>query len=127
MTPNINDYVGIPYGFRDEPGMDCYQLVITVLREVFGKNVPDYLFGGTWKTADAGFNEHKVDFEKVAEWDRQPGDVVLLRIGRKPLHCGVVINHSRMLHSMRGHNSCVESFNSISWRNRIEGFYRWHG
>ena len=119
----ISDFIGIPYGFRDEPGLDCYQLVIQVLKGVYGKDVPDYNFEGTWREADKGFLEHKGDFVKVKT--PEPGDVVLLRVGYRPIHCGVVVSRTTMLHSLRGSNSCVEKFNSTKWRNRIEGFYRW--
>ena len=119
----VSDFVGIPYGFRDEPGLDCYQLVIRVLNEVFGKEVPDYTFAGTWREADQGFTEHKVDFVQVDK--PEPGDVVLLKIGHRPIHCGVIVSRTTMLHSLRGSNSCIERFTTTKWRNRIEGFYRW--
>ena len=121
---SVSDFVGIPYGFRDEPGLDCYQLVIRVLDEVFDKQVPDYTFAGDWQTADQGFLEHKGEFVKVDT--PEPGDVALLLIARRPIHCGVIINSTSMLHSLKGSNSCVERFNTTKWRNRIEGFYRWN-
>jgi cell wall-associated NlpC family hydrolase len=121
----VAEFVGIPYGFRDEPGLDCYQLVVRVLNDVFGKQVPDYTFKGTWQEADQGFTEHKGDFEEVSS--PQPGDVVLLRIGHRPIHCGIIVGSTTMLHSLRGSNSCIERFNTSKWRSRIEGFYRWNG
>lgn len=120
---SVSDFVGVPYGFREENGLDCYQLVIRVLNQVFEKEVPDYPFTGTWKTADDGFTEHKGDFQKVDA--PEPGDVVLLKIGMRPIHCGIVVGRDRMLHSLRGTNSCIEKLSSVKWRNRIEGFYRW--
>jgi len=119
----VSDFVGIPYGFRDEEGLDCYQLVIKVLAEVFDKHIPDYQFDGGWKDADEGFLGHKGDFQRVDAPER--GDIVLLKIGTRPIHCGVVVGSSTMLHSLRGSNSCIERFNVTKWINRIEGFYRW--
>ena len=121
---NISDYVGVPYGFRDEPGSDCFQIVRDVAKNIFGYEIPDYAFSGTWQDADKGFNEHKPDFDKVET--PEPGDIVLLKIGGKPIHCGIVINKWQMLHTLRGSNSCLENFNSLKWGCRIEGFYRWN-
>lgn len=120
----VSTFVGIPYGFRGAPGLDCYQLVVKVMAEVFGKNIPDYLFEGGWQDADKGFLEHKSEFEKVTS--PNPGDIVLINIGNKPIHCGVVVGSCTMLHSLRGSNSCIERFTTTKWRNRIEGFYRWN-
>ena len=123
MNNSIAEFVGVRYGFRGEPGLDCYQLVLEVSDKVFGNKLPDYSFTGTWRDADAGFNAHKGDFVKVDS--PEEGDIILLTIGGRPLHCGIVLNHNQMLHSLRGSNSCIESFRSIKWRHRIEGFYRW--
>lgn len=120
---NISQFVGIPYGFRDNSGLDCYQLVLAVSREVFGVDLPDYSFEGTWREADSGFNSHRGDFTPVSK--PEPGDLVLLKFASKPIHCGIVVGRNTMLHSLRGSNSCIEKFTSVKWRNRIEGFYRW--
>ncbi|MBW1672123.1 MAG: C40 family peptidase [Deltaproteobacteria bacterium] len=103
--------------------MDCYQLVVAVMDKVFGKQIPDYNFAGTWKTADTGFLSHSDEFLKVN--NPEPGDIVLLLIGGRPIHCGVVVKPESMLHSLRGSNSCIEKFTTTKWKNRIEGFYRW--
>jgi len=123
MGTAVADYVGIPYGFREAPGLDCYQLVTEVLAKVYSKRIPTYDYSGGWFDADVGFLEHRGDFKEVIL--PLPGDIVLLKIGRRPIHCGVVIGEKNMLHSLRGSNSCIERYDSVKWRNRIEGFYRW--
>jgi len=42
----LKDYIGIPYGYRTDDGLDCYQLAIAVLRDVYGVDAPDYEFNG---------------------------------------------------------------------------------
>jgi hypothetical protein len=55
----------------------------------------------------------------------QEGDVVIIR-GR-PFHIGVIVESGYMLHAYNGGTSCIEDYNSIRWRNKINGFYRYKG
>lgn len=52
-------------------------------------------------------------------------DVILFNIMGYPIHMGMILDNKYMLHTLKGHNSCIESFTSTKWNRRIEGFYRW--
>ena len=119
----INDFVGIPYGFREDAGLDCWQIAIKVLKTEYKKDVPDYHYAGKWNEVEGKFNECKKDFVKVDK--PQKGDIILFRVCGIVAHCGVVVGDAIMIHTMKGHNSCVERFTSPKWVNRIEGYYRW--
>ena len=117
----LADYVGIPYGFRDDPGLDCYQLTKEVLEKEFDQQVPDYEYHGTEEDAWIAMAANRVEW---FDGDGSPGDVVLLRIGRYQ-HCGVCLGNNQMIHTLKGHNSAIEDYTSIKWQDRIIGFYRW--
>lgn len=121
MIP-LNEYIGIPYGYREDKGLDCYQLAVKVLREVFHVEPPDYEFNGKEDEAWIAFAAHKLTW---SDGDGSPGDVALFRIG-KYQHCGVCIGDNQMIHTLRGHHSAIEDYTTTKWRDRLMGFYRWH-
>lgn len=118
---DINSYIGIPYGYRSAKGLDCYQLAVKVLHDMFGINAPDYEFNGEEDEAWIAFAAQKLNW---LEGDGSPGDVVLLTIG-KYQHCGVCLGDNQMIHTLRGHHSAIENYTTPKWRDRITGFYKW--
>ncbi len=133
------DYMAIPFlsGGRDRAGCDCYGLVRLVLRERFGVEVPSY----------AGEYPDALEYAEVAAlisrcllalpvaedglWceiaNPVPGAVILLRIAGEPWHVGVIVAERWFLHVRPGTDSCLERYDSIRWRRRIAGFYRYVG
>jgi cell wall-associated NlpC family hydrolase len=59
--------------------------------------------------------------------DASPGDIVILNIGGRPWHCGVVTAGDWMLHMQKGVNVGLERFTREPWRNRVEGIYHYAG
>jgi cell wall-associated NlpC family hydrolase len=57
--------------------------------------------------------------------EERPGDVALFRIAGQPCHCALVVTAGKMLHTMTGHDSVVESYKIKRWAPRLLGFYRW--
>jgi hypothetical protein len=51
-------------------------------------------------------------------------DGVLLRIGGRPLHVGLMLDGTRFLHVDRGIETCVQEIDGIEWRDRVLGYYR---
>lgn len=140
MTPNFyygrgtppawaEGYVGIPFveRGRDRAGLDCWGLAMLVLAERFGKkSVPDFLdkYHGTRdKSLPAIFVEAIKRWQPVPS--PEPGDVVVLKIGGKPWHVGVVIGRNLMLTIDRGTSSVIERIDSARWKGRVDGYYRW--
>ena len=51
-------------------------------------------------------------------------DMVVIRRARIESHIGVVVEASRMLHVVEGHEVCVERFDAGRWANKVAGIYR---
>ena len=127
----VAKYVGLKYQSRgrDWSGVDCYGLVKLFYRQELGVELPDY----NYSDAD---NMQEVSLCAVAGrsnpnlWTRVLtaawGDVVMFRIAGLPAHIGVVLNNRDFLHAFHGRNACVESLESINWRQRIDGYFRWN-
>lgn len=68
-----------------------------------------------------------VESEKP-EWEKvnQPktGNVVVLKIGGRPCHVGIYLERNRMIHTVKGINSCIERLDGPKWKNRIDGYYQ---
>lgn len=60
---------------------------------------------------------------------RQPGDIVVFKMGRCPSHCGIVLPYDNMIHAFcsTGINRVV--INSIrgKWEQRLHSVYRYPG
>jgi len=97
---NYRKFVGLPY---QEP-FGCFQLVRHVYKEMYNLPIRD------------------IKDIAVKVRDPQEGDVVLF--DGEVWHVGLVIREGEMIHCYRGGTSCVESYLTMRWRNRIVGFYR---
>ena len=116
-------YIGIEY----EAPHGCFRLVEQVFRGVYGIDLgrqDEGLEQAQSKDRTARI-QRKLSEMAVQVNDPQEGDVVIVR-GR-PWHIAVVIAPNMMLHSYNGGTSCVEDYEGLRWRNRIEGFYRYVG
>ncbi len=127
-------YVGLPFkaGGRDRSGLDCWGLLITVLREQFGKVIPAYdgigFQEGCDRAALATFMEdHRQDWIEVPAGQVQPGDGVLLRMMGHPIHVAVVVARGWMLHIEDGIDACLERWDGPKWQKRVMGLYRYAG
>jgi len=121
-----NEYVGIPYKLsgRDRDGLDCWGLVRLIHKEQFGNDLPS-------------FSDHDHSHEKIREimaeqrenWvstdTPKIGDVILFRVMGAPSHVGLYIGDQSFIHAKQGINSAIERYDSVYWRNRIVGFYRY--
>lgn len=126
----INDYIGLPYlsRGRTRDGVDCLGLVILVLHDVFGVEIANYLdeYDDAEDVAANGpaFEASATTWVAVLPGAERPGDVVLLRRGKWPCHCGVVVEPGRMLHSERGADAALESYRETIWKKRVVAIYR---
>ena len=125
-------YIGLPYvpGGRSADAVDCWGILVLVCRQQFGREVPVY-DGVFWdkgcdRVALGDFMavESPKSWVKIPLSEAVPGDGIQFNMMGEPIHVGVIVADGLMLHCERGKNSCVEDFNSIRWRNRIAGAFR---
>lgn len=128
MEPWTNDYIGIPYSFGgdDRNGIDCWGLVRLVLSERYGKHLPEYFHDdinevpGMIRDFVPRTNVYKVESPAL-------GDLALFLIGGKPMHIGIIVGEPgepNLLHTLIGHDSALDRWDSPRWIKRVEGFYR---
>ncbi len=124
-------YIGLPYeiGGRDHRGVDCYGLVELIYKEIHGIQLPSYVeyYSQSMRTAD--FSRVIDSALLEGKWKKvespAPFDVITFRLMGRTTHVGMALENGDFLHSFNGTQSCIENMYSISWRNRINGIYRW--
>lgn len=57
--------------------------------------------------------------------DPQQFDAILLRMRGVPMHVGVVTKPGHMIHCAYGVGTTHERFNSMRWRDKVLGFFRY--
>jgi cell wall-associated NlpC family hydrolase len=132
MEEWVKDYVGIPFLFegRDRKGADCFGLVVLVYREIWGKEIQDYLGYGP-EPEPADFARSFESAEKDSEWYEtvgpEEGGLVLLRRSGHPLHVGLCLGDGKMLHTTQATGSVVEAIHGPRWGGKVLGFYAFGG
>jgi cell wall-associated NlpC family hydrolase len=126
---NLRPFIGIPYVDRGSSfqGCDCWGLVWLFHVEVLNTLVPRYDGYASAEGPDipdricAGWEQ----WTQVEPAAIEVGDVLALRLGRVPLHCGVYIGQGRMLHTLKGRMSCTEEVQGGFWSRSIVRIGRW--
>lgn len=134
-----NDWVGTPYADRGRgpDAFDCWGQVRAVLANRAGIQVPSY--DDEYAASVAGDQIQAVIDRECAAWlivDRPPADqpyhpglaveldVVILRLFGRRMHCGVMLDDRRMLHTLYGSQATVETLTDDVWRYRVDAIYR---
>jgi hypothetical protein len=52
------------------------------------------------------------------------GDIAIFRMAGSPVHIGMVLEDSKMLHVEEGIDSCIENYKSMRWTKRLHRSYR---
>ena len=129
---NPNAYIGIPFveKGREINGCDCWGLVRLVYKKELGIELPSYLDAYEC-TGDSKEISEKIARESLKAWVQipagavEPYDVILLRMLGLPMHVGIVTRKGKMLHVVEKETSANVSYESISWKSKIMGFYRY--
>ncbi|RLC39124.1 hypothetical protein DRH27_00560 [Candidatus Falkowbacteria bacterium] len=130
MNEWIEKYIGIPYLSHGASfgAVDCFGLIRLVYQNERGVTLNVFEYGDADDSADVC---RAIEDNKGDEWRRikQPeqGCVLLLNVKGYATHCGLYVGENRMLHSIKGCNSCIEKTNGLRWKSRIEGYYRYVG
>lgn len=126
-------YVGLPYapGGRDRAGIDCWGLYSLIMREQFGMELPPYegppvTSAGSLRAVAKAAADYASQFTQIAAEDARLGDAILLRTYGYPVHIGMVVGRSLMLHAEEYQDSVIARYNSPQWASRIVSFFRWN-
>lgn len=123
-------YRRIPYlsGGRSHKGVDCYGLIYLVYAEQLGINLPAYtdVYTDAEKTeqTDTIIRAHMGEDWNTVQTP-EAFDVILLRIGHRVCHIGLIYRSGWMIHCLAGSQVTCERYNGITWKNRIVGFCRY--
>lgn len=127
--PWVADWIGLPYvdKGRGPKAFDCWGIVRAALLAAYGLALPSYADSYTvasdHRSVTAAVQAGLLDgWRAVAR--PQAGDIVILNVGNRPWHCGLVVADNLFLHIQPGTTSNMERLDSLQWRNRIEGYYR---
>lgn len=124
-------YIGLPFKGhgRDRSGLDCWGLVRLVMAEQFGLALPSFCqeYGRTTDTQRISqlIARESTTWREVTADGEELGDIVVLRMRGKPMHVGMVLGDSQMLHIEQGIDSAIEKYRGARWQDRIAGFYRY--
>ena len=118
---DFDDLIGMPfeYGGRGPERFDCYGLVMECARRD-GITLPDFGFANRQALVHAMMGATMPQWIDVR---RQPGAVVLIRVGRFVSHVGYMVNDHQMIHAWEKSNG-VTIVNVDTWKHRIVGFYK---
>jgi cell wall-associated NlpC family hydrolase len=119
-------YVGLDYaeGAWGPDRYDCWGLLALIYRDLYNVDVIDLV------------DCYHTDRDKIHLLPRvlrcwepveepRVGDGILFLIGGRVPHCGVYVGDSKMVHSVRGPSSCIQSIQDNKWKSRFEGYYRY--
>ena len=123
-------YVGIPFKWNgyDFDGAFCYGLLWLVLKNEFGINIPKY--PGSHKRAAKGVEyarRYTRGHTPLLGNHWEPGDFLHMKgdraAGHPPLHVGVCLGGTKVLHVEPGTASCIIDVARIAHRWRpIQGY-----
>ena len=123
-----NKYIGIPFldKGRDIHGIDCWGLVRLIYKQEYNIDLPnfstDYEADDTEQMRDL-LAQYKEGWEKID--GPTEGCIVLFNILGVESHMGIAVSSTHFLHARDGRDSAIESFESVGWKNRITGFYKY--
>lgn len=117
------------YGGKSvEEGYDCWHLAMEVYRRL-GIALPEFSYGSNPEDTflHSLINEERSYHEQI---DRpEPYCLVTFTIrGKYTSHIGVVMDDGyTFLHILNGSKVSRERLDSIIWKKRVTGYYRWRG
>ncbi len=113
------------YGGRGPDHYDCYGLVMELYRRQ-GIDLPEYESFADPRLIDAGLSDGRERW--VTGIDQpEPGCMVMFRIHPPYVsHIGVMLDSLRFIHIMHKTSVVVERIDSLLWRDKLAGYYRYN-
>lgn len=124
-----NNYIGIPFKEkgRDRRGADCWGLVRLIYKEQYNIDLPS--FANEYPSVDDRERIHELIAQYKEAWNPvdtpSDGSVVLFRMLGSETHIGVAINEQEFIHVREGADSVIERFDSVNWKNRLIGHFKY--
>ncbi|TNE70140.1 hypothetical protein EP331_13275 [bacterium] len=105
---------GTPYilGGDNKRGIDCSALMMLIMKDQFGVNVP--------RTTREQLKKGK----RITAKSLLPGDFVFFKTGADTYHVGVIIRPGKFMHASTSKGVIISELNNPYWRERIIGFRR---
>lgn len=118
----------VPYVLNgaDKQGWDCRGCVAWSRRSWLGLGSPGM---DGWYPVEQAENPDFVARaiqDRVSAWvrcDPKPGAVVLLKVGERVAHVGLMLDTHNFLHARRVYGTCVDTLQKKAWLRRFEGAY----
>lgn len=122
---NVSSLIGLPfeYGGRGPDKFDCFGLLMHILKENHGQDIPDFRSTSDRAVIQSSFATGLPMWEKTEQGANTP---VLFRVGKYVSHCGYMIDSMRMVHTWEKSGGVVIERVDV-WKQRIVGFYKYVG
>lgn len=133
------DLLGIPFKYKGstkEEGFDCWNLCREIYRRL-GRELPEYHY-----FIEQINNDGKFQYENVDKMIKDGSKKWLIKIEKPESYClvtfmirppftshiGIVLSdYYRFIHIMRKISVTVERLDSLEWKRRITGYWRYDG
>lgn len=122
----VKDLIGIPYKphGRDSSGMDCYGVVVEIMRRQ-GRKIPDLFYGDTKKETNISVLRSLETIIPNTKLDKpEEGAVVELLVMGQPSHVGVCLGDGTFIHALKNIGVVIEPL--YRYKSKIRGYYRVH-
>ena len=130
---DFSKYIGLKFKYkgRDFNGVDCYGLVLLILKNEKQIEFREYEYSRKWylegknyivDIKNDSFNWSSVSLEKI-----KPFDVILLYASPNRIivnHMGLYLGEEKFIHISEDHNSMLERLND-RWVSRIYAIMRY--
>jgi cell wall-associated NlpC family hydrolase len=128
---DFSKYINIPFKHkgRNFDGVDCYGLLVLILKEEKKISLPEYEYAFNWYKE--GCNYIQDNIPKFSDWQQikeptKPTDVILFYSSpsRKIVsHMGIYIGDDKFIHVGSTYKSRIDRLND-HWKNRIYAVLR---
>lgn len=110
-------------------GLDCWGLVRAASLELFGRELPPYLYTVGHYLVESSQYVRLAHDGLLPGWTQHAvprrGDVLTFNIKGESLHCGLYLGCGEFLHTLSaGQGSTIESINDATWSRRLDGIFR---
>lgn len=121
-------FVGVPWvkDGRSMSGADCYGLALLVLKDVFGKTLPDFKYDVSSSVEQAIEIKRSIEAATdIVEYmpgntELIPGDLVLFSYFGEESHVGVYLGGRTIIHASRKKGTVIVSLSDMDGGSTIE-------